>query len=317
MINRTMVRTRVIQTLFAFYKDGEKTSLTAKKELLRGFSDTYSLYMTLLDFVNELTRYAEIQIEEAEERAKITHTQYVANRKFVNNRLAAQLFNNHTLRSYIENERLSWDAGMSAVQAAYKLLLDSPFYKQYMASETSSYEEDKRVWRRIFADVLPACPALSEAMEELEIVLDKQNWVTDLDVILSFVVKTIKRFEEEKGSEQELLPMFEKEEELKFGENLLRHALENHDEYEQMIYSHLKNWDADRIAYMDKIILQVALAEIIQFPMIAIEISLNEYIEIAKEYSSEKSHIFINGILNEILLDLKRQNKLMKVMREA
>lgn len=312
MINRTMVRTRVIQTLFAYYKDGNKTPLTAKKELLNSFSDTYSLYMLLLDFVNELTAYAETQIEEAESRAKVTHTRYEANRRFVNNRFAQQVFNNHTLRNYIENEKLSWDAGMSAVAATYKKLVESKFYKEYMASENNTYEDDKHIWRKIYSDLLTNSEELLSALDEMEVVLDHNYWTIDVDIILSFVIKTLKRFQADRSDDQELLQMFDTEEELNFGKDLLRYTIENHAEYEQQIFSHLKNWDADRIAYMDKIILQVAIAEIVHFPNIALEISLNEYIELAKEYSGDKSHIFINGIMNEILLDMKRNNTLIK-----
>lgn len=314
MINRTMVRTRVIQTLFAFYKDGDKTALTAKKELLRSFSDTYCLYMMMLDFINAMTSYAEQQIVEAESRAKVTHTHYVANRRFVNNSFAVQVFNNRTLRHYIEDEKLSWDAGMNAVSSVYKRLLDSACYRAYMSAETVTYEDDKRIWRQIFTDMLPGNEDFQSALEELEIVLDRQNWAIDMDIILSFAVKTIKRFSEDKGEEQELLQMFDSEQELNFGKDLLRYAIDNHDDYRERIVSHLKNWDPDRIAYMDTIILQVALAEIINFPNIALEISLNEYIELAKEYSGEKSHQFINGILNEILLDMRRNNELVKAV---
>lgn len=312
MINRTMVRTRVIQTLFAYYKDGDKTPLTAKKELLRSFSDTYSLYMILLDFVNALTAYAEEQIDEAEQRAKITHTPYKANRRFVNNRMAQQVFNNHTLRNYVDNEHLSWDSGRNAVASTFKKLQESKFYQLYMAQNECTYEDDKRVWKHIFADILPTSEELKSSLEDLEITLDHAHWTTDIEIVLSFVVKTIKHFSEDKGDDQQLLQMFDKEEELNFGKDLLRFAIENQEEYQQMIYAHLKNWDPDRVAYMDKIILQTALAEIINFPMIALEISMNEYIELAKEFSGDKSHLFINGILNEILLEKKRDNSLIK-----
>lgn len=314
MINRTMVRTRVIQTLFAFYKDGSKTSLTAKKELLKSFADTYALYMQMLDFVNILTDYAEQQIEEAEQRAKITHTAYEANRRFVNNRLAQQVFNNPTIRHYLEREHMSWDAGMSAVSAIYKKLQESSAYREYMSKDSCTYEDDKRIWRKIMTEFVPGDEALLSALDELEIVLDRSNWTVDIDIVLSFVNKTLKRFEEGTDGDKALLQMFDTEDELKFGTDLLLYALNNHDEYEQLIFSHLKNWDPERIAYMDKIILQTAIAEIVNFPNIALEISLNEYIELAKEYSGEKSHQFINGILNEILLDMRRNNELVKAV---
>ena len=146
----------------------------------------------------------------------------------------------------------------------------------------------------------------------MELVLDKANWVTDADIVLSYVVKTIKRFTLESTPETPLLEMFDHEDELAFATTLLEKALVGHAEYEQLIDSHLKGWEADRIAYMDRIILEVALAEIIEFPEIAITVSLNEYIELAKEYSGDKNYMFINGILTEIMRDLKNSGKLFK-----
>ncbi len=312
MINRTIVRTRVIQTLFSFYNDGEKTALTAKKELLRSFSDSYSLYMLLLDFVNELTRYADDQIAQAQSRAKATHVFYEPNRRFVENTFAQQVFENSTLRHYVAQEKLSWDLGMLAVEDIYRKLLEAPFYKAYMSAPATNYEEDKKVWRKIFTELMIDNETFYTALEELELALDTVNWTTDADYIIGFVIKTIKRFSEQNGAEQELLPMFENEQEVEFAKNLLQTALDHNDEYGAMIDAHLKNWDAKRIAIMDRIILIAALSEIIHFPDIALEVTFNEYIELAKEYSSDKSYIFVNGILTEIIRELKRNNQLLK-----
>lgn len=313
MINRTMVRTRVIQTLFAYYKDGDKTPLTAKKELLKSFSDTYDLYVLLLDFVNQLTTYAEEQVQQAEQRAKVTHQSYTANRRLVNNGLAQVVFNNHQIRNYIQNNQLSWDAGMSAVSAIYKQLQDMPWYQEYMAAPECDYEADKRLWRRVY-EMMIGNEQLESALEEMEVVLDRQNWTVDMDLVLSFVIKTIKRLDQETGADQDILPMFAKEEELQFAKDLLRYAIEEKPRYEALIDSHLRNWDAQRIAYMDRIILQTALAEIFHFPDIALQVSLNEYIELSKEYSSDKSYTFINGVLTEILRDERRQGTLTKAL---
>ena len=314
MINRTMVRTRVVQTLFAFYQDGDKTSLTAQKELGKSFDSTYDLYMVLLDFVNELTAYAEGQIAQAEARAKVLHTDYVANRRFVENRFARQIFGNRALRNHLDNYHLDWNAGMNATTAIYKQLLDSRFYKDYMSAETCTYDDDKKVWRSIFESLIPESEAMLEALDEMEVVLDRSNWTTDLNVVLCYVIKTIKRFKEDSAPGQELLKEFDSNEELSFAQELLGYAIRGHEEYENLINSHLKNWDAERIAYMDRIILEVALAEILNFPNIALEVSFNEYIELGKEYSGEKSYIFINGILNEILREMKQDNTLVKAV---
>ena len=312
MINRTIVRTRVIQTLFAYYQSSETSIVRAGKALSRSFSDTYSLYITLLAFVNELTDYAQTQLAENASRARAIHVSYTPNRRFVENRFAQQLYLNRTLRHYIEEEQINWEAGQTTISNIYRQLVEQPFFKDYMSAPESSYEADKTVWRKIFGELLPNNEELQSGLEELEISLDKQNWTVDVDVVLSYIVKTIKRFQEDKGADQELLPMFDNMEETEFAQRLLEESINHHDESIQLIHSHLKNWDADRIAFMDTIILQVALAEIMCFPDIAVEISLNEYIELAKEYSGDKSYLFVNGILNEILLELKRENRLLK-----
>jgi len=309
-----MVRTKVVQTLYAYYKDGEKTPLKARQELLKSYSDTYSLYAMLLDFVNELTRYAREQNEQAGQRARVTHISYTPNTRFTKNKFAEQMFKNNTLRNIMANEHLEWDAGLSAVSGIYKELIESDFYKEYMALKETDYDTDKKLWRKIYTELMTESDILYSALEELELVLDRQNWTSDSDEIISYIIKTIKRFREDSDANQELLPMFEREDELDFGTELLHQAIAHKDEYQQMIYSHLKNWDPDRVAYMDKIILLAALAEIINFPNIAIEVSINEYIEIAKEYSGDKSHIFINGILDEILREMKRNDQLPKAM---
>ncbi|MCQ2325437.1 MAG: transcription antitermination factor NusB [Paludibacteraceae bacterium] len=314
MISRTIVRTRIIQTLFAYYKDGDKTPLTAKKELINSFSDSYSLYMLLLSFMDELPRYADEQLADAVSRARITHRTYTPNRKFIDNAISQQVFSSRALRAYLEENKLRWDSGMSFIANFYKQLLNVPFYKEFMQLEAPSYDDAKGLWRRIFAELLLNNEELYSTLEEMEVALDHTNWATDADWVISFIVKTLKRFEEANGANQPLLPMFDNESELDFAKQLLTATLDHHEEYEQMIDGHLKNWDASRIAYMDRIILETALAEMINFPEIALEVSFNEYIELAKEYSSEKSHIFINGILNEILSELKRENKLLKAV---
>lgn len=313
MINRTLVRTKVVQTLFAYYKDGEKSPLTARKELLNSFSDTYSLYIMLLAFANELTTYAEEQLSEAAARATIVHKEFVANRHFVNNRIAQQVFNNRRIRNYMDEQNLRWDAGMPAIVSVYKQLVASPFYQDYMALPSPSYEDDKQLWRKIYTSLLMDNEDLRAALDEMEVVLDKQGWTVDMDVVLTYVAKTIKRFTEAAGDDQIILEMFDSEEELTFAKDLLRLTIEHADEYRQMISNVLKNWETERIAYMDYIILLTAMTEITQFNSIAIEVSMNEYIEIAKEYSSDKSYIFVNGVLSRIVTDLRQKNALFKV----
>ncbi len=314
MINRTLVRTKVVQTLFAQYSGSDHTALSARKNLLNKFSSTYSLYIMMLSFADELTTYAEEQISENKKRAAVLHKAYHANLNFVNNRLAQQIFNNRRIRNYMENQDLRWDTGMSAIEATYKALVGAPFYKEFMALESPSYDDEKNLWRKIYSSLLENVD-LNSALEEMEVALDQEGWTVDSDMVITYVIKTIKRFKEEDTDELPILEMFESEEELNFGKNLLQWSIEQTEENKELIAKALKNWEADRIAYMDQIILLVALAEIRKCNEIALEISMNEYIEIAKEYSSDKSHTFINGVLNRIVNDLREENKLFKVKR--
>lgn len=309
-----MVRTRVIQTLFAYYKAPGKTLLTARKELRKSFADTYDLYFVLLDFVNELTAYAQRQIEEQTARARATHSDWKPNRRFVENRLAQQIFDNRALRAHVQEQHLSWDSGIPAVTEIYRQMTESEFYRAYMNADTCTYEDDKRLWRQIYQYLLADSEALREALDEMEVVLDKSNWTTDADIVISYIIKTIKRFKKDSTPEMPLLEMFDNEEELSFAMTLLEKTLEGHEQYEQQINTHLKGWDADRIAYMDRIILETALAEILTFEDIALTVSMNEYIEIAKEYSGEKNYMFINGILTEILRDMKNSGECFKAL---
>ena len=302
----------MLQTMFAYSKDEDKTALTARRELRKSFADTYDLYFVLLDFVNELTAYAQKQIEENIARARATHSNWTPNRRFVQNRLAQQIFDNRALRARVAEQNLSWDSGMPAVMDTYRRLTESEFYRTYMEAQTCTYEDDKRLWRLIYQNLLINSEALREALDDMELALDKSFWTVDTEIIISYIIKTIKRFNEDSTPETPLLEMFDSEDEAQFAEDLLAKAIELQPQSEQLINSHLKGWDADRIADMDRIILEVALAEILEFEEIPMTISLNEYIELAKEYSGDKSYMFINGILTEILRDLKNEGKFFK-----
>jgi N utilization substance protein B len=230
--------------------------------------------------------------------------------------LSRDLFNNRRLRNYIEENHLRWDTGMNGVIAIYKQLLQEPFYQEYMQLDAPSYNDDKMLWRKIYGNLLINNEHLHAALEEMEVALDHQGWTTDMDQILTYIVKTIKQFKEENGEDQPLLEMFASEDELAFAKDLLRLTIEHAEEYKELIAQSLRNWDAERVAYMDQIILLVAISEIINFNDVALEVSMNEYIELSKEYSSDKSYQFINGVLNNVVLELKKNNTLFKIIKK-
>lgn len=309
-----MVRAKVIQTLYAYYKNEENTPLTAKKELLKSFDNTYSLYMLLLDFVNEITTLYEEREEEEQQRAIVLHEEYHPHRNFINNRFAQQIFNNRQLRGFLKEKGYSWDVAHEELKALFRQIIATDFFQEYQALDAPTYADDKQVWRRIFVDVLADNDELESALDELELALDTSGWATDANVVISYVFKTIKQFKENSSKDQPLLDMFNSEDELAFAKELLQKAIAGRDEYIMMIDNHLNNWELSRIANMDIIILQTALAEIIGFPSIALQVSINEYLELSKEYSTDKSYAFVNGVLNSIIQDLKDENRLIKAV---
>ena len=176
-----------------------------------------------------------------------------------------------------------------------------------MASETSSYEEDKELWRKLYKAFIFDNEELDALLEDISL-----YWNDDKAIVDTFVVKTIKRFKEENGAEQELLPEYKDDEDIEYAHKLFRASIQNAEEYRRLMSDNSKNWDMNRLAFMDVIIMQTAIAEVLTFPQIPVNVSINEYVEIAKYYSTPKSGAFINGLLDTIIKNLKKDNRISK-----
>ncbi len=309
MINRTMLRIRIVQMLFAYLKSDAENARAVEKQLLQSFQDTYDLYFQLLFLPVEITRFAQQKIENAKAKYLPTDSERNPNMRFVENTFVAQLEKNVDLNFRMkESKRISWSDNVEVIAELYALIQHSEVYKEYMAKPVVSYEDDKHVWRKLLTDVIIPNEAFCEALESMNI-----YWMGDLDAVASFVVKTIRRFQAENEHAQELLPMFTDEADKDFAVTVLKDAIKNLDQYRLLIDENAKNWDVERLAYMDIVIMLVAVAELISVPTIPVSVTLNEYMEIAKEYSTEKSAPFINGVLDNIVKKLKSEKKLIKV----
>ena len=229
------------------------------------------------------------------------------NTRFVDNRFVAQLAENDTLKKYVDEQGLSWSNDEEFVKNVLDTILSSEIYAEYLKNEEDSYETDREFWRQIFKKVICGNEMIEEYLEDKSI-----YWNDDIEIVETFALKTIKKFEEKKGSKQALLPMFKDLEDKAFAIKLFRQSLLKGKEYRERIDKHMKNWETERIANMDLIIMQVALAEILSFPTIPINVTLNEYIDAAKYYSTPKSGTFINGILDSIVNELKKEKLLLK-----
>ena len=307
MINRVLIRLKIVQIVYAYYQNGGKNLDTAEKELFFSLSKAYDMYNYLLLLMVEITKYAEKKQAVAKNKLLPTAEELYPNTKFVDNRFVAQLEVNKQLLEFSENQKKTWENESEFVKNLCEKIMDSDMYKEYMASETSSYEEDRELWRKIYKRII-------FNNDELDQVLEDQSlyWNDDKEIVDTFVLKTIKRFDEQNGAKQELLPEFKDEEDQDFARRLFRRTILNADYYRHLISENTRNWDLDRVAFMDVIIMQIALAEILSFPNIPVSVSLNEYVEIAKLYSTPKSGSFINGTLDGIVKILKEENKLTK-----
>ena len=308
MINRVLIRLKVMQIVYAYYQNGNKNLDTAEKELFFSLSKAYDLYNYLLLLMVEITRQAERKLNAAKSKLLPTKEELYPNMKFVANRFIAQLEINEQLQEFSETQKKTWENESEFVKSLCEKIMASDIYKEYMENESpSSYEEDRELWRKIYKRIIFNNPELDQVLEDQSL-----YWNDDKEIVDTFVLKTIKRFEESNGSKQELLPEFKDEEDQDFARRLFRRTILNEDYYRHLISENTRNWDLDRVAFMDVVIMQIALAEILSFPNIPVSVSLNEYVEIAKLYSTPKSGSFINGTLDGIVNALKKDNKLMK-----
>ncbi len=307
MINRVLIRLKIIQIVYAYYQNGSKNLDSAEKELFFSLSKAYDLYIFLLMLVVSLTEYAQDRIDAAKSKMAPTAEELHPNMKFVKNKFVEQLVTNKQLIDFVVDQKRVRESDGEIVKDLYDKIVESDIYKEYMASADDSYEADRELWRKLYKTFISNNVALDAYLEDQSL-----YWNDDKEIVDSFVLKTIKRFDPKNGADQPLIPEFKDDEDKEFARRLFRRAILNCDYYRHLISENIRNWDLDRVAFMDVIVMQCALAEIMSFPNIPISVSLNEYVDIAKVYSTAKSGSFVNGTLDGIVNQLKKEGKLMK-----
>ncbi len=309
MINRVLLRIKIIQILYAYYKSEDKTPLMVEKELFYSIKKTYDLYYHLLNLAVVITDYAISRIDSKKNKLRPSYEDLNPNTKFVDNSFVNQLRNNNQLVNYLETEKISWVNNADTVKNLYDEIIQSDFFIEYMESTEVDYAADKDIWRKIYKKIILTSEDFDNSIEDQSIF-----WTDDVELVISFIIKTIKKFSPEEGNFQPLLPMFKDDEDVDFAKKLLHGSMKNGAEYRAVIDKNTRNWELERIAFMDILIMEVAMSELMDFPTIPVNVTLNEYIEIAKTYSTEKSGIFVNGVLDNIVNQLKQENKLTKVV---
>ena len=307
MISRRQLRIKALQTLYAYYKSGSEEMSRSEKELHFNIDKAYSLYHYLLLLIIDVVLYAESRIELARNKRIPTKEDLDPNTRFIDNRLVEQIRNNTQLLRYVEQQKLNWANYPELIRELYKHLVVEEEYLNYMSSETNTYADDKRIITHIYTHLIFSSELLASILEEQSI-----YWNDDLEFITSMIVKTFRKFREEDGPDKELMQLYKNQEDREYVIRLFRLSILNREEYVEYIKQNTRNWDLERIAFMDILIMQMAIAELIGFPSIPTKVTLNEYLEISKFYSTSKSNVFINGVLDKVVMQLKEEGKVVK-----
>ena len=312
MINRSLIRLKALQLLYAYYKNEDKSRSDVEKELLMSMGKAYDLYNYLLLLLIQVTRYASEVLYEKEEINKVTHNDVVLSHRFIDNRFVLQLERNKQLHEFNSHKHLTWEDKPDYIKYLYNTIITSKEYEEYMSSTEDSYEQDKSLWRHLYKQVIMKDEKIYDILEE-----ENLYWNDDKEIIDTFVIKTIKKFKEENGAEQELVPEFRDEEDREFAIRLMSRTISNDKYYRSLIKESTRNWEVERIAFMDLLLMQMAIAEMLSFPEIPVHVSINEYIELANIYSTPKSGKYINGVLDHLSRRLHAEGALLKPLKQT
>ena len=308
MINRELIRLKVVQLVYAYYRNDGKTIETAQKELLFSLGKAYELYeylLLLLVKVYELAGKKEEALRQrAQKGAAVLDGSVEA--RLAANAMLKQLAENKALLAYREN-RKDWIKEEAFVKQLFTTFTGSDIFKMYLDKEDFSYEADRELVRKLYKTYICHNEDFDDLIEEHSL-----YWNDDKFVVDSFVLKTIKRFTAESTPDQPLLPDYASDEDREFAIRLFQQSIRSEEETRTIISDGSKNWELNRLAFMDLIIMQIALTEVMTFPSIPVSVTFNEYLNIAKVYSTPRSAGYINGMLDHMVKWLRKQNKILK-----
>jgi len=311
MLNRRHIRIKVMQIIYAF-KGNESADLQKDERfLLRSIDSMLDLYFALISLMIEIQKKAESHLEKSQTKHLATAEDKNPNRKFINNEVLLQLKNNTLLIEALEKRKLNyWELDNEYVEVIFKVLLKSDLYKDYMMTKVSTFKEDKEFVIDFFKEIIAPNDKLYDYLEDKNI-----TWVDDLPVVNTAIVKLLRK-NKVNSTESNFIPALIKDDEDKaFAVELLKKTILNLSAFSEEIQEKTQNWDKDRIANIDFVLLQMAICEFQKFPSIPVKVTINEYIEVAKEYSTPKSSVFINGVLDKIVKEYSDKGTLNKMGR--
>ncbi len=300
MISRRLLRIKALMALYAFNRREDVSLTQAETELMFSIGKSYDLYHYLMLLVLELADIAGEKIDQALQKRIPSHEDLNPRRRFVDNQVIAQLRKNIEFKNYISTKKLSWVNNSHIPRLLYNKMIVWETYEEYMASENTNYVLDKKFIIRLITEHFSNSEDLQSNLEEQSI-----YWNDDMEYISSMVEKTLKKFKTDSADTTPLMPLFKNTEDEEFVKILFRKAILHSKKCSELIDKNTTNWEVDRIALMDILVMRLAITEILEFPEIPVKVTLNEYIEIAKYYCTSKSSTFVNGILDNIVKEIR------------
>jgi N utilization substance protein B len=307
MLNRRFLRIKVMQALYAFFQHEKGDVAHFEKELFKSLDKIHELYLSILALIIDLHHVSMVMVDESKNKHLPNEADLNPNLKFVKNSLLVSLLNNNELKQQLEKRKISWQNDVDVVRRLFNEIKNGELYNDYQKSGVVSAEDDRNFIIDIITEHLSENEVLISLFEE-----KNMHWADDTFVAFNSVIRNFESFE----GEFAMQPLLKDEkDDLEFMSLLFKKTILYKPQFDELIDKHTKNWDIERIANMDMLLMQMALAEIMYIPNVPIKASLNEYIDISKEYSTPNSKVFVNGVLDKIIAELKQQNKITKTGR--
>lgn len=312
MLNRRHLRVKVLQNLYAYHQSEDKQLARFEKSLLKNVDEVYEMYIWLLNLLLDISDFTLIDADERANKHLPTQKDLDNNTRLANNTFIQMLRENQAFKSHSKKYDVSWHhLDPELVRQVFQQLKNSKEYESYILQDDTSISTEKDIIKFIFKKLILKSPAIQHAFEEKFI-----NWPLDKEVLQAMVAKTFKNFQSLDPLENELASLTPNwVEDEAFISKLFAITVRRGEEYQEYITTKTKNWEAERIALMDTLIMRLAIAELVNFPSIPVKVTINEYIEISKVFSTPKSNTFINGILDKVLVDLRAEGRINKIGR--
>jgi len=311
MLNRRHLRVKVLQTIYAYHQSEDKNVNNFEKSLLKSVDQVYEMYIWVLALLSEVADYTLTDAEGRANKHLPTENDLNANTRLANNTFIELLRQNEQYIALAKKYKVDVVFDGELIRSIFQILKPSPEYIAYLESEDRSLKAEKDMVKFIFKKIILKSPAIEQVFDERFI-----NWTTDKDVLQALLAKTLKNFNSEDPDKNQLAALCPNwDDDKEFIIDLFKLTTRHGEEYQKLISGKTKNWEADRIALIDTLLMRMAITELLNFSSIPVKVTINEYIEISKEFSTPKSNSFINGILDKILIELQKEGKIRKFGR--